>query len=90
MIVVKYLDTVVEDSERIRKGREHINRGINFIFCLFLFFLVGALILYFLEFYVYSFYFWCITIVYTILLVALIHKRETYSVMIYLKEKEVK
>jgi len=74
--------------ERVREGRKNINKGISLVFLAFIIFMSLTTLLYFLNVFIHSFYFGMISCMYLILLVALLLKRETYSVMIYLKDKE--
>lgn len=74
---MKYIDTSIENIDRLKKAREHINTGATFIsFCSFICLFLG-----FFK----TLFFYC-SIFFIVLCVGLMVKREIFSIMIYLKE----
>lgn len=84
---MKYLDIVIEDVERIKKGRETINKSIPIVLILWIVFSVFSIVFYLLNLKVSAIWIGVLAISYFILEVGLIIKREIYSIMIFLKEK---
>jgi len=86
--MLDYLDVVVEDVERLERGRSNLNKSAFFILSLWLIFTIFSLM-----FYSIGFYFTCIVLLVCctmncVIFVGLIIKREIYGVMIYLKKTD--
>jgi len=87
---MKYLDTVVEDVERIKKGRENINKGIMLSLIFLIIIGLMACVLFSLSLKATAIFLLVIGVMYLIVLSTLVIKREIYGIMIYLKQKENK
>ena len=85
---MKYLDTVVEDTDRIKKGRKNINIGITLLLICFTITSLLSFCLYYIGFIITGIYFIALAVCYFILMASLIIKREIYSIAIILKEKK--
>ena len=85
---MKYLDTVTESVERIKEGRNNINKGITFIFIIWILFFIITFLVFIVDI-DYAIWLSTFVILYLILLISLVIKREIYSIAILLKEKEI-
>lgn len=85
---MKYIDTVIEDSERLKKARKSINYGVDLTLIGFTSFAVISMFFLLINYPVTATFVAVLSISYLILMVGLIIKREIFSVMIYLKEKK--
>jgi len=76
--MVKYIDISKENIERLKSARKHINWGA--FFCLYFFAFLAVFGMFFAAVLLF------ISILFLILGIGLVLKREIYSMMIYLKE----
>jgi len=86
VLKLKYLDTVEENVERLRKARDNMNLSIIlmgvtavFMFCIGLYLYLELLL-------ITGIYFFIMGMMDIILLVGIVLKRETYSLVILIKE----
>lgn len=85
---MKFLDTAVEDVDRIKKGRNNINIGITLLFVGFIIYGIISLGLYAFEYKASAIFMMLFCVMDLILISALIVKREIYSLAILIKEKK--
>lgn len=84
---MKYLDTTIENVDRIKKARVNINKAVIFCIFLYIIFYSVGLYIYSIEYIVSGLYFFILSIGTLILFVGLVVKREIYSLAIIMKEK---
>lgn len=87
-MLIKFKDTVKADVADLKVARENLHKGIILLLFAWIMILCLALCFYFIQHKVTALMFLGCSILYLIIVVALIIKREIYSVMIYLKQKE--
>jgi len=85
---MKYLDTVTENIDRVKKGRENINKGLVFIMLGWIVYIVLSLILYLTQLYFSAIWIAVLGISFLILTVGIVVKREIYSLAILVKNME--
>lgn len=85
---MKFLDTVVEDVDRIKKGRSNINIGITLLFVGFIIYSIIFLVFYGFGYKASAIFLMLFCVMDLILIFALIIKREIYSIAILIKEKK--
>jgi len=90
MKIFEFLDTTIEDVERIKKGRANINKTTTFTTVMFVFFLILGVFFYQVNYFFSAIYSMTFAIVLLFLDTALVLKREIFSLAIILKEKEEK
>ena len=82
---MKYLDTVVESTDRIKKARENINKTIILLFIGFVFTGFIGFVFYLWGYVITGIYFECMAILYMLLIVGLVVKREIFSLAVIMK-----
>jgi len=85
---MKFLDTSIENVERIKEGRDSINMGILGLIIIWICFSVFSLILYFIGYYFSAIWFGVFCVEYIVLIGWLVLKRESYSLAILIKEEK--
>ena len=85
MGLMKYLDTSIEDVDRIKEARNNINKGtiLTLLFS-FIILLLGVAFMFYDE-YSLGISFLVIAVFYFIMAIGLILKREIFSMMIFLR-----
>ena len=85
-IRLKYLDIVVESSERLRKARENINTGVLMILICFIIFGIASSFCVLFDYMLLAFLLLGYAVMYLLLLMGLVLKREIYSLSIFIKD----
>jgi len=87
MKLLKYLDTVTENIERIEKARIHLNEGIVLSLIGFGLINIVGLIIYIYGYPITSIIFFVFGFIYFLMMIAMVIKREIFSMMIFFKKQ---
>jgi len=85
-VKLKYIDTVVESSERLRKARENINTGALIILIFFIILDMSSSLCVLFDYMLLAFLLLGYAIMYLLLFMGLVLKREIYSLSIFIKD----